>query len=144
LERNKNVNSKLNEKHTKQMGEKMKVNVKMIIPILLFALMVFAQDGKPAKGNNLVSNSGKVSFATEIQKLDNLEKQIAEIEAGLEASKVNIVVLEKQVADYNKKSKETEEKIAKLKSSREELEKQIKALESEMSGNTNPTEIKGE
>ncbi len=114
----------------------MKVNVKVIIPILLFALMVFAQEGAPVKGNTLVAGGGKVSFATEIQKLGNLEKQIAEIETGLKASKDNIVVLEKQVADHKKKAKETEAKIAKLKSSREELEKQIKALEAEMNTNT--------
>ena len=112
------------------------MNVKMIIPILLFALMVLAQESVPAKGKNLVASSGKVSFTTEIQKLGDLEKQITEIEAGLKVSKENIVVLEKQVADHKEKTKKTAAKIAKLKSSREELEKQIKALEAEMNGTT--------
>ena len=120
----------------------MKVNVKVIIPILLFALMVFAQEGAPAKGNTLGASSGKVSFATEVQKLGNLEKQIAEIEAGLKVSQKNIVVLEKQVADHKKKAKETAAKIAKIKKQKEELEKQIKALELEM--NTNTTKKEGE
>ncbi|NOR44288.1 MAG: hypothetical protein GQ534_01785 [Candidatus Delongbacteria bacterium] len=118
------------------------MKVKMMIPILLFALMVFAQKGVPVKGNNLVANSGKVSIITEIQKLNKLEKQIIEIENGLKLSKNNIVILEKQVADHKKKTKETTAKIAKLKSSRKELEKQIKALEASMNTGSNKNTLK--
>ena len=135
MERNKNVNRKQIKSKVKG-GKKMKVNLKMIIPVLLFALMVFAQEGTSSKGNNLTANSGKVSFSTEIQKLNNLEKQILEIENGLKLSKDNIVILEKQVADHKKKAKETADKIAKLKKSREELEKQIRELEKSMDNKT--------
>ena len=105
---------------------------KLILTLLITAVILFGQDNLINNGSEVEGSTKYISIDTEIEKLNDLVSKLSKVEISINSSTGNLTVLKDVVATHNKKTQETAAKIAKLNSSRVELEKQIKELESSM------------